>query len=92
MSWLEDYPLDKSRAISVVNELDDKEKRRYHWAIFQNKRLLRFLTRGDIEHFLYSDDYFPQATLDLLDKEPKFRTFLSKPFRGSTTSCADSRH
>ena len=78
--WLDDYSLDKSRAIAIVDELDDEAKRRYHWAIFQNKRLLRFLTRGDIEHFLYSDDYSPQATLNLLDTEPEFRTFLSKPF------------
>ena len=80
MSWLADYPLDRARALAIVDELDDKDKKRYHWAVFQNKRLLSFLTRGDIQHFLYADDYFPYETLELLDSEPDFRTFLSKPF------------
>ncbi|MCX7428994.1 MAG: hypothetical protein NTW96_25630 [Planctomycetia bacterium] len=78
--WLDDYSLDRSRAITIVDQLDDEAKRRYHWAVFQNKHLLGFLTRGDIRHFLYSDDYFPRDTLELLDQEPGFRAFLSKPF------------
>jgi tetratricopeptide (TPR) repeat protein len=78
--WLDDYPLDKSRAIAMEDELHDDVKRRYQSAIFHNTRLLRFLTRGEIEHFLYSDEYFPQDTLELLDEEPEFRAFLSKPF------------
>ena len=80
VSWLDDCTLDRSRALALDDELHSEEKRSYHWAIFENKRLLRFLTRGDIEHFLYSDDYFPKATLELLDEEPEFRAFLSKPF------------
>ncbi|MBN2594853.1 MAG: tetratricopeptide repeat protein [Sedimentisphaerales bacterium] len=80
VSWIDDYPLDKARGLAMEDELLDETKRRYHWAILQNKRLLRFLTHGDIEHFLYSDDYFPHETLELLDDEPEFRAFLSKPF------------
>ncbi len=80
VGWLDDYPLDKSRALAIVDELDDNDKKRCHWAIFQNKHLLDFLTRGDIRHFLYADDYFPHETLELLDGEPEFRVFLSKPF------------
>jgi hypothetical protein len=41
---------------------------------------LRFLTHGDLQHFLYSDDYFPDQTLEFLDKEPGFRTFLGRHF------------
>lgn len=80
VSWLDDYPLDKSRALAMEDELHDEAKRAYHWAVFRNKRLLRFLTRGDIGHFLYADDYFPREILELIDEEPEFRTFLSKPF------------
>jgi tetratricopeptide (TPR) repeat protein len=80
VSWLDDYALDKSRAITLDDELCDPTKRQYHWAIFQNKPLLRFLTKGDIEHFLYSDDYFPRETLALLDDDEGFRGFLSGPF------------
>lgn len=82
VSWLGDHSLDKGRALAIEDELFDETKRRYHWAVFQNKQLLGFMTRGDIRHFLYSDDYFPLDTLELLDEEPEFRTFLSKPFSG----------
>lgn len=80
VGWLGDNPLEWARAISVIDELDDDAKRRYHVAIFRNKPLLNFLTRGDIEHFLYSDGYFPCDTEELLHREPGFRTFLSEPF------------
>ena len=103
ISWLHDYPLDKSRALAMEDELYDESMRRYHWAIFQNKRLLRFLALGDIEagggsvfsnttsltvsamkspieHFLYSDAYFPQETIELFEKDPGFRSFIGKPF------------
>ena len=80
VSWLDDYALDKSRALALEDEILDESKRHFHSAVFENKPLLRFLTRGDIEHFLYSDDYFPQRSLELLDEEPEFRAFLSKPF------------
>jgi tetratricopeptide (TPR) repeat protein len=80
VSWLDDYLLDKARVFAVVDELDDEAKRRYHLAVYRNNHLLNFLTRGDIRHFLYSDDYFPRDTEELLHQELGFRTFLSKPF------------
>ena len=80
VNWLGDYPLDKSRALAMEDELHDETKRAYHLAVFRNKRLMRFLTRGDIGHFLYAEDYFPCEILELLEDEPEFRAFLSKPF------------
>ena len=80
VEWLENHPMDRSRAMALENEIIDEEKRRFHWTIFDNQRLLRFLTRGDIEHFLYSEGYFPKEVLELLDDEPEFRRFISKPF------------
>ncbi|MBK7103110.1 MAG: hypothetical protein IPH63_15200, partial [Flavobacteriales bacterium] len=80
IGWLEDQLLDKSRVLAIDDELLDARKRAYHLAIARNKRLLRFLTHGDIEHFLYSDDYFPVDILELLDADAGFRAFLSKPF------------
>ena len=80
VSWLGDYSLDKARALAVVDELDDEAKRCYHLAVYRNNHLLNFLTRGDIRHFLYQDDYFPCDTEELLHRELGFRTFLSKPF------------
>jgi len=80
VSWLGDHSLDRSRALALENELHDNHKRLYHRAIFQNSRLLRFLTRSDIDHFLYDDDYFPKETIELLEKDQGFSSFLSKPF------------
>ena len=80
VSWLDNCPLDNSSAQEVDADLFDETKRHYHRAIFRNDRLLRFLTRGDIDHFLYADDYFPHESLAMLDEDPEFRAFLSKPF------------
>jgi hypothetical protein len=80
VAWLGDYALDASKVHKLDDELLDRNKARYHWSIFKNKPLLRFLTRGDIEHFLYSTGYFPQATLVQLDEDLEFRRFLSKSF------------
>jgi len=80
ISRMNDFPLDKSRALLLADELDDESKRSFHCAVFQNKQLYKFLTQGEIDHFLYSDEYFPLETIELLDENPGFRTFLSKPF------------
>ncbi len=77
--WLDNFALDKSRAQALDDELLDPTKARYHLWIFHNKRLLRFLTHGEIEHFLQSDDC-SRSTLRLLDKDHGFRAFLSRPF------------
>ena len=80
VSWLEDYSLDRSRALNLDEELLDEDRRRYHWAIFQSKHLLRFLTHGAVDHFLYSEDDSPHGALTLFEREPAFRSFLSGPF------------
>jgi hypothetical protein len=79
VSWLGNCALDTSRAHRLDDELLDPTKARYHLWIFQNKRLLRFLTHGEIEHF-QSDDCFSRVSLCLLDNDQGFRAFLSRPF------------
>ena len=80
VNWLENQPIDKSRALALEDEFLGEEKQGFHRAVFNNRRLLQFLTRGDIEHFLYSDEYFPEEILELLDNGPEFRHFISKLF------------
>jgi hypothetical protein len=43
VSWLSGVSIDKSRAIGVCEELNDEDKRAFHWYVFQNKPLLAFL-------------------------------------------------
>jgi tetratricopeptide (TPR) repeat protein len=73
------YTIDKSRALSLCDELLDDTKKKFHWIVFQDKRLCNFLHTGDIALFTYDDNYFPAPTLDALD-EPAFLNWLSTAF------------
>jgi tetratricopeptide (TPR) repeat protein len=76
---LDGFALDKSRAIGLCEELLDPKLRRYHWQVFKNPLLLWFMTRGDIRHFLHTENSFSLETLEALD-EGEFRRWLSEPF------------
>ena len=104
ISWLDNTVVDQSRAISLCDELNDEEKKGYHWRVFKNKNLLRFITRGELEHFLYDPEQFPLDILDAIDEDfSGFREWLSEPFarqynlvlgkaienRGSTTAIVE---
>ena len=80
ISWMEDHVVDKSAAIGLCEELNVEKRRAYHWIVFSNKRLLRFLTRGEHQLFTYEKDYFPHTVLDALECDPDFRNWLSAPF------------
>jgi cytochrome c-type biogenesis protein CcmH/NrfG len=71
VSWLENCHIDRSRALEAEDALHDATLREYHREVFGNAPLLRFLTRGDIGHFLYSDDYFPERTLERTEGTPE---------------------
>ncbi len=76
---LDGFVLDKSRTIGLCEELLDEKLRRYHWQVLQNPFLLWFMTRGDIRHFLHTENSFPLETLKALDDD-EFRQWLSEPF------------
>lgn len=80
IEWLENYELDKSLAFALEGDLFDTKKYEYHSIIYKNKKLLRFLTHGDIKHFLYDDDDYPMDILEHLNSDHEFKAFLSKIF------------
>jgi tetratricopeptide (TPR) repeat protein len=80
VSWLNDFHLDKSKAIIIDEDLLQPHKRLFHSQIFKNTQLLRFLTLGELDHFFYRNDPVIIETLTFLDREPDFRRFISKPF------------
>jgi tetratricopeptide (TPR) repeat protein len=80
VSWLNDVHIDKSRAQSIDDDLHDPKKRYFHSEVYRHKPLLRFLTFGEIEHFIYTKDYYPSTLIRLLHGDPDFRRFISKPF------------
>jgi tetratricopeptide (TPR) repeat protein len=80
VAWMEDAAIDRSRVIGLCEELNDITKRQYHWLVFQNRPLLRFLTRGDHEHFLVHQTNSPLDVLEALEQDAGFAQFLSQPF------------
>jgi tetratricopeptide (TPR) repeat protein len=79
--YVENLSVDKSKAIEICENLNDESLKRYHWLVFKEPRLLSFLSRGDIHHFLCIEDYKP---LDLLgefnSEESEFKKWLSPIF------------
>lgn len=80
VSWLDNCHIDRSRALEAEDALHDETLREYHAEVFTNTPLLRFLTRGDMEHFVYSDSNFPHRTLARIEADDAFLDFLSGPF------------
>lgn len=81
VSWMEGLAIDKSRALALADELHDDDRLWFHALIHRNEPLRRFLTHGDIQHFLYSDEGPLDEVWDALDDDTSgFRAFISKPF------------
>ena len=81
VAWLENLHVDRSRAISLCEELNNDEYKKFHWTVYQDELLLEFLSKGSIEHFLVHPEKSPLGTLEILDKDGgKFRKWLSEPF------------
>jgi len=80
--WMDNLAIDKSRALSIADELNDDDRRCFHAIVHRNESLRRFLCYGDIQHFLYSDaEPLPEEAWKALDENTsKFREFLSKAF------------
>lgn len=63
VEWVPGLHIDKSRAIQIVDGLNDADSRYWHYSIFKNKKLLAFLSRGSIDLFL-DDGESPLAFID----------------------------
>jgi tetratricopeptide (TPR) repeat protein len=81
VSWIDGIAINKSRAISIVDELNDNTKRNNHWNVFQDKPLLRFLTNGSLEHFLVTNDTDDRiSSLLNLKYDEDYKSWLSPIF------------
>jgi tetratricopeptide (TPR) repeat protein len=79
VDWMPGLVIDKSTAMARLVELDDADAWCAHREVFCNRALNEFLMRGDLAHFLISEDGSTEAQLPhLLDAEllehigPKF--------------------
>lgn len=82
VSWLSNQFIDKSHVYRLEEEILDDQKREYHWAIYNDKRLLNFLSKGTIELFLYDESYLPEDIIKMWEGDEDFRIFLSSVFAG----------
>ncbi len=79
VSWMPGVIVDKSKAISLCDELNDETKRYYHWQVFSYKPLLHFLEKGAHKHFLVDDEESPLEIIQSLEDDD-FKEWLSEPF------------
>jgi len=56
ISWVPGLTLDKSTAMAACEQLSETQRFSNHKAVFARNALMRFLTRGDLEHFLIEED------------------------------------
>lgn len=78
VSWMPNLIIDRSRAIQLVDELSNPENRYFHLLVYENKELLNFLSRGDLQHFLIDPVASPVQIIEKLDSQDiEFSTWLS---------------
>jgi hypothetical protein len=82
ISWLGGIFVDRSRAISLCDEIiSDQGLLEHHVRVFRDKRLRDFLSRGSIEHFLVaSQDEEREAQSAFEDEFDSFGDWLSPLF------------
>lgn len=81
LSWMGGgLVVDRSRAISVCDELGSEDIARYHWIVFMNDPLLDFLSKGCHEHFLVNVGASPLDVIGELESDEGFRQWLGNRF------------
>jgi tetratricopeptide (TPR) repeat protein len=81
VAWMAGLHIDRSRAISVCEDLFDPRLLHFHHHVFQNANLSAFLSRGLLDHFVIDDFMSPLTTLELLETDPEgFPLWLSSRF------------
>jgi hypothetical protein len=82
VSWLGGIVIDRSRAISICDEIvSDQEKLQHHIRVYRDNRLRNFLSKGQVEHFLVtSQDEEREVQLAFEDEFDSFGDWLSPIF------------
>jgi len=80
IEWVPNLTIDKSRAIKLADELNDEKLRFYHQQIYDHKPLLNFLSRGDLNLFLYDQEEVHTGFLSTFAAYEDFAQWLSEIF------------
>lgn len=78
--WLNNKVIDKSRAIGLVDSLNDENIKNYHATIYQKKFILNFLSKGDISLFLMDPCDEIEEFLDAITFDVAFEEWFSPLF------------
>jgi tetratricopeptide (TPR) repeat protein len=63
VSTLQDYKIEQSKAIEIINELNNERILSYHCSLIKEPLLLYFLTRGDVRFFSPIEGYYPKEAI-----------------------------
>ena len=80
ISWLNHKAIDKSRAIGLIDSLNDENQKNYHLKIYQSKFILNFLSKGDISLFLMEPCDEIEEFVDALKYDDDFEEWFSPIF------------
>jgi tetratricopeptide (TPR) repeat protein len=80
IDWMPGLKIDKSRAIKLADELTDQKTRLCHHLVFKHKPLLNFLSRGDVAHFLFDKDHFPEEVITTFVENDEFAKWIGDVF------------
>jgi tetratricopeptide (TPR) repeat protein len=80
ISWLNSKVIDKSRAIGLIDSLNDENYKNYHSIIYQKKFILNFLSKGDISLFLMEPCDEIEEFIDALKYDDGFEEWFSPIF------------
>jgi len=81
VSWIQDLYIDKSRAIRIADEMLDVEIGDFHKTVYFSPPLLRFLSTGCMDLFLYDSNNIPTEIIKRLEYDEDFAKWLSQIFR-----------
>lgn len=81
IEWMPGLVIDRSRALTIVDELENDIVRHYHYFTYQNRELLDFLSKGKLDHFLVDESLSPIEFIEKVeDIHGDFAPWLSKYF------------
>lgn len=80
LPWLEADHIDKSKAIGIVDELNDATKRHFHKLVFKNKPLMAFLSKGEHEMFLVNEHESPVEFILEVEANDDLKSWLGSLF------------
>jgi len=80
LPWMDGIKFDKSKIITSLDELNDDTLKEYHWRVYKDESLLKFLSRGEIKLFTTTPSQeLIDVRIEIRDDE-EFASWIGKYF------------